>query len=83
MVKFSSTLQCKFCKRIFPSEVFSANLSVCTRDKGVKSLMNYYNELPLKISIIQTSIKEENKYKPYTVILHTTIGICHPNKLQQ
>ena len=67
MIKFSSTLQCKFCQHIFPSEVFSAHLSVCTQDKGALSLINFYKHLPLQIEVIQCSLKEN--YKPHTVIM--------------
>jgi len=79
MVKSSSTLQCKYCSKILAAEVFSAHLSVCSRDKTAGTLKSLYQKLPLKIEISQTLIKEESKTKPFTVFWKMSLfikGIC-------
>jgi len=64
MVKSSVSLQCKFCSNVLASEVFSAHLSVCTKDRGQNHL-SY--KTPLRIKIARTLIREEGKSRPYTV----------------
>ena len=75
MVKSSVTLQCKFCNKVLASEVFSAHLSVCTRDRDKCGLSGVY-KIPIRVNIVQTMIREETKSKPYTVFLNYNLGIC-------
>ena len=79
MIKSASTLQCKFCCRILSSEVFGTHLAVCTKDKGVNSLRNFYQKLPIQIELSQTLIKEESNLRSYTVFYIVILGICTSN----
>jgi len=67
MIKSASTLQCKHCSRILSAEVFGTHLAVCTKDKNINSLRNFYQKLPLEIEILRTLIKEEGNTRSYTV----------------
>ena len=62
MIKSSISLQCKYCGKVLASEIFSAHLSVCIHDHHIEN-----HELPLRINVTQTLIREDFDCKPCTV----------------
>ena len=63
LLKFSSSLQCKYCLRFYKSDVFNAHISVCTKEPPKISTAI---SMPIGIQISQTLIKEDTDGKPFT-----------------